>query len=223
MTGVRELMRDRRFALLWLGQAVNTVGHGLTIVALATLLVETHGAGTLGLVLAADSAAMGADAAGRRRHRRPLFADRGHGRLRRRPLGGRARLRAGTGVVAHRPAALLRGARGLRRGAVPAGLAGGAAAGGAGRPAARGQRGRAADQPRRPAARRRTRRGPGGDGRTSARPAARRGDLPAQPDDPARPPAARCGRAGAGRPAGRAARGPRRASRWCSAGPGSPW
>lgn len=59
MCGVRELMRDRRFALLWLGQAVNTVGHGLTIVALATLLVQTHGAGTLGLVLAADSAAMG--------------------------------------------------------------------------------------------------------------------------------------------------------------------
>ncbi len=58
MTGVRELMRDRRFALLWLGQAVNTVGHGLTIVALATLLVRTHGAGTLGVVLAADSAAM---------------------------------------------------------------------------------------------------------------------------------------------------------------------
>ncbi len=59
MSGVRELMRDRRFALLWFGQAVNTVGHGLTIVALATLLVKTHGAGTLGVVLAADSAAMG--------------------------------------------------------------------------------------------------------------------------------------------------------------------
>ncbi len=58
MSGVRELMRDRRFALLWLGQAVNTVGHGLTIVALATLLVRTHGAGTLGVVLAVDSAAM---------------------------------------------------------------------------------------------------------------------------------------------------------------------
>ncbi len=60
MAAVRELMRDRRFALLWLGQAVNTVGHGLTIVALATLLVRTHGAGTLGAVLAADSAAMAA-------------------------------------------------------------------------------------------------------------------------------------------------------------------
>jgi MFS family permease len=60
MTAVRELMRDRRFALLWLGQAVNTVGHGLTIVALATLLVRTHGAGTLGVVLAVDSAAMAA-------------------------------------------------------------------------------------------------------------------------------------------------------------------
>jgi MFS family permease len=59
MAAVRELMRDRRFALLWLGQAVNTVGHGLTIVALATLLVRTHGAGTLGVVLAVDSAAMG--------------------------------------------------------------------------------------------------------------------------------------------------------------------
>ncbi len=58
MTGVRELMRDRRFALLWAGQAVNTVGHGLTVVALATLLVRTHGAGALGIVLAADSAAM---------------------------------------------------------------------------------------------------------------------------------------------------------------------
>ena len=58
MAAVHELMRDRRFALLWLGQAVNTVGHGLTIVALATLLVRTHGAGTLGIVLAADSAAM---------------------------------------------------------------------------------------------------------------------------------------------------------------------
>jgi MFS family permease len=59
MTVVRELIRDRRFVLLWFGQAVNTVGHGLTIVALATLLVKTHGAGTLGIVLAADSAAMG--------------------------------------------------------------------------------------------------------------------------------------------------------------------
>src|SRR4051794_14519705 len=59
MAAVRELMRDRRFALLWLGQAVNTVGHGVTIVALATLLVSTHGAGTLGVVLAVDSAAMG--------------------------------------------------------------------------------------------------------------------------------------------------------------------
>ncbi len=59
MAAVRELMKDRRFALLWLGQAINTVGHGLTIVALATLLVRTHGAGTLGVVLAADSAAMG--------------------------------------------------------------------------------------------------------------------------------------------------------------------
>jgi MFS family permease len=55
---VRELLGDRRFVLLWFGQAVNTVGHGLTIVALATLLVKTHGAGTLGVVLAADSAAM---------------------------------------------------------------------------------------------------------------------------------------------------------------------
>lgn len=52
-------MRDRRFALLLSGQVVNTVGHGLTVVALATLLVKTHGASTLGLVLAADSAAMG--------------------------------------------------------------------------------------------------------------------------------------------------------------------
>lgn len=51
-------MRDRRFALLWLGQAVNTVGHGLTVVALATLLVTTHGAESLGIVLAVDSAAM---------------------------------------------------------------------------------------------------------------------------------------------------------------------
>ena len=58
MSAVRELMRDRRFALLWLGQAVNTVGHGLTVVALATLLVSTHGAETLGIVLAVDSAAM---------------------------------------------------------------------------------------------------------------------------------------------------------------------
>lgn len=58
MSAVRELIRDRRFVLLWFGQAVNTVGHGLTIVALATLLVKTHGAGTLGVVLAADSAAM---------------------------------------------------------------------------------------------------------------------------------------------------------------------
>ncbi|MGZ4590850.1 MAG: MFS transporter [Actinomycetes bacterium] len=56
---MRELMTDRRFLLLWLGQAVNTVGHGLTIVALATLLVRSHGAGTLGIVLAVDSAAMG--------------------------------------------------------------------------------------------------------------------------------------------------------------------
>lgn len=55
---MRELLGDRRFVLLWFGQAVNTVGHGLTIVALATLLVKTHGAGTLGVVLAADSAAM---------------------------------------------------------------------------------------------------------------------------------------------------------------------
>lgn len=55
---MRELLRDRRFVLLWFGQAVNTVGHGLTIVALATLLVTTHGASTLGLVLAVDSAAM---------------------------------------------------------------------------------------------------------------------------------------------------------------------
>jgi Major Facilitator Superfamily len=56
---VRTLLSDRRFVLLWLGQAVNTVGHGLTIVALATLLVRNHGAGTLGVVLAVDSAAMG--------------------------------------------------------------------------------------------------------------------------------------------------------------------
>lgn len=52
-------MTDRRFVLLWSGQAVNTVGHGLTIVALAALLVRTHGAGALGVVLAVDSAAMG--------------------------------------------------------------------------------------------------------------------------------------------------------------------
>jgi MFS family permease len=56
---VRALLSDRRFVLLWFGQAVNTVGHGLTIVALATLLVRTHGDGALGVVLAVDSAAMG--------------------------------------------------------------------------------------------------------------------------------------------------------------------
>lgn len=59
MSAVRELLRDRRLVLLWSGQAVNTVGHGLTIVALATLLVATHGARVLGVVLAVDSAAMG--------------------------------------------------------------------------------------------------------------------------------------------------------------------
>ena len=59
MWDVRELMRDRRFVLLWLGQGVNTLGHGLTLVALATLLVKTRDAGALGLVLAVDSAAMG--------------------------------------------------------------------------------------------------------------------------------------------------------------------
>ena len=59
MSAVRALLRDRRFALLWVGQAVNTTGHGLTIVALAALLLHTHGAGTLGVVLAVDSLAMG--------------------------------------------------------------------------------------------------------------------------------------------------------------------
>ena len=184
MTGVRELMRDRRFALLWLGQAVNTVGHGLTIVALATLLVETHGAGTLGLVLAADSAAMGLTllAGG-------VIADR-YSRTAVMAVSDVVRSVAVLGYALApassptSPAGLLRGARGLRRGTVPAGLAGGPAAGGAGRPAARGQRHGAADQPRRPAARRRTRRGPGRDGRAAARPAARRGDLHAEPRRP---------------------------------------
>src|SRR3954447_935120 len=52
-------MGDRRFVLLWFGQAVNTLGHGLSIVALATLLTQDYGTSTLGIVLAVDSAAMG--------------------------------------------------------------------------------------------------------------------------------------------------------------------
>src|SRR3954467_9199110 len=52
-------MGDRRFVLLWFGQAVNTLGHGLSIVALATLLTQDYGTSTLGVVLAVDSAAMG--------------------------------------------------------------------------------------------------------------------------------------------------------------------
>ena len=153
MAAVRELMRDRRFALLWFGQAVNTVGHGLTIVALATLLVKTHGAGTLGVVLAADSAAMGVTllAGG-------VVADR-YSRTAVMACSDVLRLVAVLGY-ALAPAsthvsvlALLRGARGLRRRLVPARLACGAAAGGAGRAAARGQRRRAGHQPGRPAAR----------------------------------------------------------------------
>jgi hypothetical protein len=56
---VRTLLADRRFLLLWLGQATSTVGHGVTVVALAMLLTRAHGGTVLGGVLAIDSLATG--------------------------------------------------------------------------------------------------------------------------------------------------------------------
>lgn len=53
------LLRDRRFLLLWLGQTTSTVGHGVTVVALAMLLTRSHGGGVLGGVLAIDALATG--------------------------------------------------------------------------------------------------------------------------------------------------------------------
>ncbi|MCI0686655.1 MAG: MFS transporter, partial [Sporichthyaceae bacterium] len=54
---MRALLSDRRFRLFWLGQATSTVGNGIRIVALASLILDRHDGQVLGLVLAADALA----------------------------------------------------------------------------------------------------------------------------------------------------------------------
>jgi MFS family permease len=55
---VRELLGDARFRAFWLGQATSVVGNGITLVAVAALVIPARGAQSYGLVLAAESATM---------------------------------------------------------------------------------------------------------------------------------------------------------------------
>ncbi len=55
---VRELLKDPRFRAFWLGQATSVVGNGVTLVAVAALVIPARGGQTYGLVLAAESATM---------------------------------------------------------------------------------------------------------------------------------------------------------------------
>jgi len=54
---VRELLRDRRFATFWGGQAVSLVGSGMAPVALAALVLTYYGAVGLGAAMASTSIA----------------------------------------------------------------------------------------------------------------------------------------------------------------------
>jgi MFS family permease len=60
MRGVRELFRNRRFMIFWLGQAVSVVGDGMAPIAAAALALRYHGPTGLGAVLAATSVGYGA-------------------------------------------------------------------------------------------------------------------------------------------------------------------
>jgi MFS family permease len=56
---VRELLRDRRFATFWGGQAVSLIGSGMAPVALAALVLTYYGAVGLGAAMASTSVAFG--------------------------------------------------------------------------------------------------------------------------------------------------------------------
>jgi hypothetical protein len=55
---VRDLLRDPRFRAFWLSQATSVVGNGITLVAVAALVIPARGGEVYGLVLAAESATM---------------------------------------------------------------------------------------------------------------------------------------------------------------------
>jgi MFS family permease len=59
MRSVQELLRNRRFMIFWLGQAVSVVGDGMAPIAAAALALRYHGATGLGAVLAATSVGYG--------------------------------------------------------------------------------------------------------------------------------------------------------------------
>ncbi|MEU2246981.1 MFS transporter [Streptomyces sp. NPDC019224] len=55
----RNLLRDRRYRMFWLGQVTSTLGNQLTIVVLPALVVPSRGPSMFGLLLAVESIVMG--------------------------------------------------------------------------------------------------------------------------------------------------------------------